>query len=74
MFRRNLWKITFSLLLVAWAVSTLLPLHDTPFADYARAHVTAKAPEFKSLLDEAAARTKAGTAPSDFVALKRIAK
>jgi len=74
MFRRNLWKITFSLLLVAWAVSTLLPLHDTPFADYARAHVTAKAPEFKSLLDEAAARTKTGTAPSDFVALKRIAK
>jgi SecD/SecF fusion protein len=72
MFRRNLWKISLSLLLVVWAVSTLLPLKDQPFADYARSHVGAKPAEFAKLLDEAAARKKAGTAPSEFVALKQI--
>ncbi len=74
MFRRNLWKISLSLLLVVWAVSTLYPLKDQPFPDYARSHAGAKPADFARLLDEAAARKKAGTAPSEFVALKQIGR
>ena len=74
MFRRNLWKISLSLLLVVWAVSTLLPLQDQPFADYVKTHVGAKPAEFTKLMDEAAARRKAGTASSEFVALKQIGR
>jgi SecD/SecF fusion protein len=74
MLRRNLWKLTFSLILVAWALATLLPLNDRPFADYVRAEATAKPAEFAKLLDEAATRRQAGQASSDFVALKQIGK
>ncbi|MDB6168895.1 MAG: protein-export rane protein SecD [Verrucomicrobia bacterium] len=74
MFRRNLWKIALSLIIVAWAVSTLLPLRDRDFATYAKAHATAKSAEFAKLADEAVSLRKAGHAPSDYVALKQIAK
>lgn len=73
MLRRNLWKIIFSLALALWAVTTILPLKDQPFTEYAQSHVTAKQPEFDKLLGEAQARRSAGQAPSDFVALKQIA-
>jgi SecD/SecF fusion protein len=72
MFRNNLWKITLSLALMAWAVAELFPLNDTPFVDYVRAHVTARPIEFAKLLDEAAARKKNLQAISEFVALKQI--
>src|SRR5580704_8904592 len=71
MFKRNLWKLLLSALILAFAVAELFPLHDQPFADYARAHVTAKPTEFAKLLDEAAARAKNGQ--SAFVPLKQIA-
>ncbi|HRI81696.1 MAG TPA: protein translocase subunit SecD [Opitutaceae bacterium] len=74
MLRRNLWKLTFSLLLVAWAVSTLLPIQDRPFPDYIRAEASAKPAEFAALLNEAVARKEAGLAQSEFVALKQIGK
>ena len=74
MLRRNLWKLTLSFAIVAWAVVTLLPLKDRPFVDYARAHATAKPAEFASLLNEAAARKKNLQAASEFVALKQIGK
>jgi SecD/SecF fusion protein len=74
MLRRNLWKLTFSLLLVAWAVSTLLPIQDRPFPDYIRAEASAKPAEFAALLNEAIARKEAGLAQSEFVALKQIGK
>jgi SecD/SecF fusion protein len=74
MFKRNLWKIALSVLILAFAVSELLPLRDRPFGEYVRAHVTADPTEFAKLLDESAARQKAGQAPSVFVALKQIAK
>jgi len=73
MFKRNLWKIISSALILTFAVAELVPLHDRPFAEYARAHVTAKPAEFGKLLAEADARWKAGKAPSVFVALKQIA-
>lgn len=74
MFRRNLWKLTLSLLIVAWALSTLLPLQDRPFPEYVEAEATAKSAEFSSLLAEATARKDAGTAVSVFMALKQIGK
>jgi len=74
MFKRNLWKIALSILIVAFSVSELLPLKDRLFADYARTHVTAKPTEFAKLLDEAVARKNAGQSLSEFVALKQIAQ
>ncbi|HVS54553.1 MAG TPA: protein translocase subunit SecD [Opitutaceae bacterium] len=74
MLKRNLWKILLSLAVVAWAVSELLPIKNTPFVDYVRAHVTAKPAEFNKLLDEASARHRAMPAVSEFVALKQIGK
>jgi len=38
MFKRNLWKIVLSLLILGWAVSALLPLKDIPFPQYAKDH------------------------------------
>ena len=81
MLKRNLWKLILSLAILAWAVAELLPVKDTPFADYARAQATVKEVtvgsekiSFAKLLDEAAARKKAGQALSEFVALKQIGK
>ena len=74
MFRRNLWKIAICLALVVWAVVTLLPLQDQPFADYAKAQATAKPAEFNALLTEATAMKNNGQALSEFVALKQIAR
>jgi SecD/SecF fusion protein len=74
MLKRNLWKIVLSALIAAWAVSELLPLKDEAFAAYAKSHATAKTAEFAKLVDEATARTKAGTAGSEYVALKQIGK
>jgi SecD/SecF fusion protein len=74
MFRRKLWKITFTVALVAWAVSTLLPLKDQPFVDYAKEHATAKPQEFAALLNEAAVRKQNRQAPSEYVGLKQIAQ
>ncbi|MDB6128018.1 MAG: protein-export rane protein SecD, partial [Verrucomicrobia bacterium] len=74
MFRRNLWKIVLSLIIMGWAVSTLLPLKNQDFATYAKAHATAKQAEFAKLVDEATAIKKSGFAPSEYVALKQIGK
>src|SRR5882724_10665730 len=74
MLKRNLWKILLSLALLAWAVSELIPLQDVAFSDYARSHATAKPAEFGKLLDEAVAAKKAGSAISEFVALRAIGK
>ncbi len=76
MLKRNLWKIILSLALMLWAVSEILPVQDTPFVDYARAHATVKAADFGKLLDEAAQRKKANPlqTPSEFVGLKQIGK
>ncbi|MEO7412935.1 MAG: protein translocase subunit SecD, partial [Opitutaceae bacterium] len=60
--------------IVAWAVSELVPTQDIPFVVYAREHATAKPAEFAKLLEEAKASVSARQAPSDFVALKKIAK
>jgi SecD/SecF fusion protein len=74
MLKRNLWKILLSLAVLGWAVAELIPLKDVPFVDYARSHATAKQADFAKLLDEAVAQTKSHQYPSEFVALKQIAK
>jgi SecD/SecF fusion protein len=74
MLRRNLWKLLLTLLIAAWAISELVPIHDIDFPLYARTHVTAKPAEFTKLLDEAAARKSSGAVQSEFLALKQIAK
>ncbi|MBL9193001.1 MAG: protein translocase subunit SecD [Opitutaceae bacterium] len=78
MIKRNLWKLVLSFAIVAWAVATLYPLNDRPFAEYAKASSTAKSAEFAALIKEATDRTAAqsasGQAPSVFVALKQIAR
>ena len=75
MLKRNLWKILLSLALLAWAASELVPLQDAPsFAEFAKAHATAKPAEFAKLVGEAAAMKKSGLAASEFVALRQIGK
>lgn len=74
MLQRNIWKLTLSLAVVIWAVSSLLPLRDQPFADFARQKAEARPSEFASLMKEAADRVQAGRSPSVFMALKTIAK
>jgi len=74
MLKRNLWKLIASLAIGLWAAWSLLPLDDRPFPEYARSKAQAKNAEFTALLNEANARFVAKQAPSDFVALKQIAK
>ena len=75
MLKRHLWKIVFSIAIAVWGISELLPLQDAPsFAQFAKERATAKPADFAKLVDEATARKKAGTAASEFVALKQIGK
>jgi SecD/SecF fusion protein len=73
MFKRNLWKIVLSLAIAGWAVSELIPLKDVPFAAYIREHAGARTDEFNALVNRAVDMRKSGAAPSDIVALKKIA-
>jgi len=72
MFKRNLWKITLTAFICAWAISSILPLKDTPFNDYIQASVGAETTEFEALMRQASERSASGESPSVFVALKRI--
>ncbi|HVU32007.1 MAG TPA: protein translocase subunit SecD [Opitutaceae bacterium] len=74
MLKRNLWKILLSLAIVAWAVAELIPLKDIPFPDYVRSHATANRTEFNRLMDQANALVTSHQYPSDYVALKQLAK
>lgn len=74
MLKRNLWKIVLSVVITAWALTTLLPLKDQDFAKFAKANAHAKPAELAKLVDEAVALHKAGHAPSDYVALRQIVR
>lgn len=73
MFKRNLWKIVLSCAVVAYAITSILPLQDTPFADYMKSEVGARNSEFDALMREATERVASGSAQSEYVALKQIA-
>ncbi|CAM2843428.1 protein translocase subunit SecD [Rariglobus hedericola] len=74
MFKRNFWKLTLSLAVVLWALSSLLPIQDQPFAEFAKSKSEAKSAEFAALIKESSDRVVSKQAPSVFVALKAIAK
>jgi SecD/SecF fusion protein len=72
MFKRNLWKIVLTCAIAAWAITSILPLHDTPFPQYAQSQVGARHSEFEALMREASERVETQRAQSVFVALKQI--
>jgi SecD/SecF fusion protein len=72
MFKRNLWKITLTAFIGAWAISSILPLQDTPFNDYIQEQVTADISEFESVMAQASEKVANGEAPSVFIGLKQI--
>lgn len=74
MFKRNLWKITLTAFIGAWAISSILPLQDTPFNDYIQAQATAETSEFESVMTQASEKVANGEAPTVFIALKQIGK
>jgi SecD/SecF fusion protein len=74
MLKRNLWKLILSAIVVTWAVSNLVPVQDQKFVDYVRDHADTRQTEFKKLLDEAIAIKAKGEAPSEYMALKQLAK
>ena len=74
MLKRNLWKLLLSIAIMGWAVSSLLPLKNQEFPDYAKSAATAKTAEFASLVDEASAMHASGEVSSVFVGLKQIGK
>jgi SecD/SecF fusion protein len=73
MFKRNLWKLTLSLVVVLWAAFQLIPIQDQDFPTYIKAEASAKKTEFNALLKEATDRKASGQSLSEFVALKQIA-
>lgn len=74
MFKRNFWKLTLSLAVVLWAVFSLFPIQDRPFAEFAQEKAEAKSAEFAALIKDASDRVVSKQAPSVFVALKQIGK
>lgn len=74
MFKRNLWKIVLTVLISAWAVSSLLPLKDTEFNDYIVTQVGDRSTEFQSLMAQAQTRVDNGQSASVFVGLKDIGR
>lgn len=74
MFKRNLFKITIIAFIGAWAISSLLPLNDTPFNDYIATQVTADTTEFESVMAQASEMAANGEAQTVFLALKKIGK
>ena len=74
MFKRNFWKLTLSLAVVLWALSSLLPIQDRPFADFAKDKAKTKSSEFVALIKESSDRVVSKQSSSVFVALKAIAK
>jgi SecD/SecF fusion protein len=74
MFKQNFWKLNLSLVVVLWALISLFPIQDRPFAEFAQEKAEAKSSEFAALVKEASDRVVSKQAPSVFVALKQIGK
>lgn len=74
MLRRNLWKLILSAAIVAWAVSSILPLQDREFGQYVSTASEAKQADFAKLMTKVSERVKSGQAPSVYVALKQIGR
>jgi SecD/SecF fusion protein len=71
---RILWKFLVSALVLAWALTAILPVADTPFATFVTEKVTADRDGFDALLKQAQGRIDSGKAPSLYVALAQIGR
>ena len=74
MFQRIYLKFILTAALMGLALYLLYPFTDQLFIDYARSHVTTKAPDFQKLVDRANERVKTGKSKTPFMALKEIAR
>ena len=76
MIKRNLWKIILSIAVVIFFATSLTPLKDREFIDFAQSQVTAKQADFNALVKEAVSRSApAGNEyKTAYVALRDIAK
>jgi SecD/SecF fusion protein len=63
-----------SLLILSWALVTMMPLKDRPFDQYVTGEASAKTADFSKVMAQAAERVKSKQAPSVYVALKQIGK
>lgn len=50
------WKLVLTVLVLAWAVSAMVPFKDTPFEEYIETRADYYAPEFQTVLAEARKR------------------
>lgn len=59
------WKFVITALVVAWAVSSMVPFSDTPFEDFIKTRATANQEEFAKVLKDAEAMVKPGATKAD---------
>ena len=50
------WKLVLTAMVVAWAISSMVPFSDTPFEDYIKTRATAFQQEFAGVIKSAEAR------------------
>jgi len=50
------WKLALTVMVVAWAISSMIPFSDTPFEEFIKTRATANTEEFASVLKDAEAR------------------
>lgn len=66
-------KLVLSVIVLVWALFSLLPLNDRPFNDYIATRATAYEDEFAGLLARAKLRVNSGRSKTLFTAIKDIA-
>lgn len=72
-----LWKFVITALVVAWAISSMVPFGDTPFEDFIKTRATANHQEFAKVLEKSQARVEKGAtkanpdkSPTLYIALR----
>ncbi len=75
-----MWKLVVTVLVVAWAIASMVPFGDTPFEDYITNRATANQQEFAQVLEEAGKRvdpvnyrTDKSKSPTLYIALRDYA-
>ena len=75
-----IWRLIITALVVAWAVSSMMPFTDTPFEDFIKNRATANQTEFaefvkkcESRVDNANYRTDKTKSPTLYIAMRDLA-
>lgn len=75
-----LWKLALTAIVLAWAISSMVPLYDTPFEDYIQSRATAHQDEFQKVIAAAEAcvdkenyKSDPSKSPTLFIALRDYA-